>query len=150
MAHTAKTFDLFAPWSQPQQAFWERWRTAMEKGAPDLASAGPWELALEVWKAAIYSGLESQLTVAEIGKEWICTHDANNPEITLGTCQSLHFLEDWTRAQMQLWDGWFAALEGLAPGLPPAEAKQVTHRPHHQAHRHGTLAQATPTNGVAS
>lgn len=126
MARIEKTLDLFAPWAKPQQAFWERWRAAMAGGATLAApNAGPWSLAFEFWKAAIYGGLESQLTAAEIGKEWICANDANNPAITVGTCQALHFVEDWTRTQMQLWDGWFAALESLMPGAPPrAEVDQ--------------------------
>jgi hypothetical protein len=89
-----------------------------------------WNLPIEFWKAAIYEGLEVQLAAAEAWKAWVCASDANIPELTLGACQTLHFVEDWTRTQMQLWEGWFAALESLAPPSAdqPAEAGKPARR----------------------
>jgi hypothetical protein len=143
MEHSTQTFDLFAPWTQAQQTFWERWRATMANGAPPaIPTAGWWNLPIEFWKAAIYGGLEAQLATAEAWKAWVCANDANIPEITLGTCQTLHFIEDWTRAQMQLWEGWFAALESLAPetAKEPPEAAQQAGKPRRREHIHATAA----------
>jgi hypothetical protein len=125
MQRTTKMNDLFAPWAQAQQAF---------------------------WKAAIYESLEVQLTAAEAWKAWICANDANIPEPMAGACQMVHFFEDWTRSQIQLWDGWFAVLERVAPGLAarPAEAAQEDAKPrvHEHARRHDAPAHAQSRNGV--
>lgn len=132
MERSTKTVDLFAPWTQAQQTFWERWRAAMANGAkPGVPTVGMRELPIEFWKAAIYGGLEVQLAAAEAWRAWVCANDANIPELTLGACQTLHFVEHWTRAQMQLWEGWFAALESLASGTAnqPAEAAQQAGKP---------------------
>jgi len=137
MERSTTIVDLFAPWTQAQQTFWERWRAAMAAGAqPALPAAGRWNLPIEFWKAAIYGSLEVQLAAAEAGKAWICANDANIPELTLGACQTLHFVEDWTRAQMQLWEGWFAALESLTPGTTaqPAETTPRAGKPRAREH----------------
>ena len=115
--------NLLAPWTEAQRALWERWGAAVEHGESPVASlAALWALPLEFWKAAIFETLDMQLAAAETWKAWVCATDANIPEITLGACQTLHFAEDWARAQMQLWEGWFAALERLLPGAAPATA----------------------------
>ena len=97
---------------------------------------------LEFWKAAIYSGLEVQLASAEAWKAWVCANEATVPEITVGACQTLYFVEDWMRTQMQLWESWFAALESLAPGAAnqPAEAGQQAPKP--RTHQHPRPAAA--------
>jgi hypothetical protein len=153
MERMTKTADLFVPWIQAQQTFWERWRAAMANGAiPAVSTAGRWNLPTEFWKAAIYGSLEVQLAAAEAWKAWVCANDANIPEMTLGACQTLHFVEDWTRAQMRLWDGWFTALESLAPetATRPAETAQAAAKPrsHEHARPHATPAHAQPHNGV--
>jgi len=137
MERTITAVDLFAPWTRAQQTFWERWRAAMATGAtPASSTAGMGNLPVAFWKAAIYGGLEVQLAAAEAWQAWVCANDANIPEITLGTCQTLHFVEDWTRTQMQLWEGWFAALESLAPGTAkePGEAAQPAGKPRVREH----------------
>jgi hypothetical protein len=153
MERTTTTVDLFAPWKEVQQTFWERWRAAMTNGTPSAAGAvGWWNLPIEFWKAAIYGSLEVQLAAAEAWKAWVCANDANIPEITLGACQTLHFVEDWARTQMQLWEGWFAALESLAPGTAnqPVAAAHGAARPRRQdgARPHDRPTYTQPHNGV--
>jgi len=153
MERTQTTVDLFAPWTQAQQEFWERWCAAMANGVkPAAPTMGMWNLPVAFWKAAIYGSLEVQLAAAEVWKAWVCANDANIPEITLGACQTIHFVEDWTRTQMQLWDSWFAALERLAPetATRPAETVHEAARPRSPEHarRHGTPTHAQPHNGV--
>jgi hypothetical protein len=151
MERTTKTVDLFAPWVQAQQTFWERWRAAMANGArPAAGAVGMWNLPIEFWKAVIFESLEAQLAAAEAWKGWVCANDANIPEITLGACQTLHFVEDWTHTQMQLWEGWFAALESLAPGAAtqPAEAAQPAEKPRTREHARAVgqpASNGTPT-----
>ena len=153
MEQKTKIVEPFAPWSQAQQAFWERWRAAMTNGMPPaVPTAGLWSLPLEFWKAAIYESLEIQLAAAEAGNAWFCANDANIPELTLGACQTIHFVEDWTRSQMQLWDAWFAALESLAPGAAPQEAPArgaAKPRAHAGARRHDQPIHAQSHNGVS-
>jgi len=153
MERTITAVDLFAPWTRAQQTFWERWRAAMATGAtPASSTAGMGNLPVAFWKAAIYGGLEVQLAAAEAWQAWVCANDANIPELTLGACQTLHFVEDWTRAQMRVWDGWFAALERLAPepATRPAETAHEAAKPraHEHARRHDTPTQAQRHNGV--
>lgn len=153
MQRTTKMNDLFAPWAQAQQAFWEGWGAAMANGSiPAISTAGMGTTPFAFWKAAINESLEVQLTAAEAWKAWICANDANIPELTAGACQMLHFFEDWTRSQIQLWDGWFARLERVAPGLAarPAEAAQEDAKPrvHERARRHDVPAHAQSRNGV--
>lgn len=152
MEQKTKIVDLVAPWNQAQQAFWERWRAAMANGMPQaVPTAGLWNLPLEFLKAAIYESLEVQLAAAEAWKSWFCANDANIPELTLGACQTVHFAEDWTRSQMQLWDAWFAALESLAPGIVEAPA-QAAAKPRAQAgaRRHDRPVHAQSHNGVSA
>ena len=153
MERTTQTFDMFAPWKEAQQSFWERWRAAMVNGVqPAVPAVGLWNLPIELWKAAIYESLQAQLAAAQAWKAWVCANDANIPEITLGACQTLHFVEDWTRAQMQLWDGWFASLESLAPekATQPVESVPgaVKPRSHERARRQATPTHVQSHNGV--
>jgi hypothetical protein len=135
MECTKPIADLFAPWTQAQQSFWERLRAAGANGtAPADPTGGLWNLPLEFWKVAIYESLDIQLAAAEAWKAWVCATDANIPEITIGACQVAHFVEDWTRTQMQLWDSWFGALERLAPGPARQPAARRVEKP--RAHEH--------------
>ena len=152
MERTTKTVDLFAPWAQAQQTFWERWRTAIADGAwPAVPAVGMWNLPIEFWKAVIFESLEVQLTAAEAWKAWVCANDGNIPEMTLGACQTVHFVEDWTRTQMQLWEGWFAALESLSPGTAsqPAEAPARAEKPRTQEHARAIAVGQSASNGVS-
>ena len=147
MERTTATLDLFAPWARAQETFWERWRAALANGTPAPAAPfGIWGLDLEFWKVAIFEGLDLQLAMAETWKESMCASNVPIPEFQIGTCQAIHFFEDWTRSQMQLWQGWFAALESLAPqgGEPPAAPERPHGRraPRERAHAHAA-------NGVA-
>jgi len=145
--------DVFAPWTQAQQTFWERWRAVMANGAmPAHSAISLWNLPIEFWRAAIYGSLDVQLATAEAWKAWVCANDANIPEISLGACQTLHFVEDWTRTQMRLWEGWFAALESLAPPtatrLAESEHEAAKPRLHVRAWPHGMRTHEQPHNGV--
>jgi len=125
----------------------------MANGAtPEVPAIGMWKLPIEFWKAAIYGSLEVQLAWAEIWRAGVCANDANAPETRMGACQTLHFVEDWTRARMQLWEGWFAALESLAPesAAGEAEAAQAAAQPSARsgARRQKTPTHAQPRNGV--
>ena len=153
MERTPTITDVFAPWTMAQQTFWERWRDAMMNGAtPAHSPLNTWSSPIGLWRAAIYGSLDVQLVTAEAWKAWICNNDANIPEITLGTCQTLHFVEDWTRAQMQLWESWFAALESLASPTdtritePAPQAAKP--RLHARPRPHSTRAPAQPHNGI--
>ena len=154
MEGTTTIVDLFAPWRQAQLAFWEPRRAAMaNETKPAVPAMGAANLPVEFWKAAIYGGLEAQLVAAEMWKAWICANDANIPELTRGACQLIHFTEDWTRAQMGLWDAWFASLESLAPGMvgqPTAGHPAAKPRAHGHTRRHDTPAPAQPHNGVSA
>jgi hypothetical protein len=146
MECTTTAVDLFGPWAKAQQTFWERWRAALANGAtPAIPATGMGSLPIAFWKAAIYGSLESQLAAAEAWKAWVCANDANIPEITLGACQTLQFVEDWTHSQMRLWEAWFGALERPAPETAPGAAKPPAHE---HARRHGTPAHAQQHNGV--
>jgi len=144
MERTTTPTDPLASWTQAQQAFWDRWRTAL---AVDVE-----HLPIEFWKVAIFAGLDIQLAAAEAWRAWGCGSDAANPELAFGTCQALHSVEEWTRAQMQLWEGWFAALERLTPGAAqrPARATSETTKPRAHAHarRHEPPAPPHSHNGA--
>jgi hypothetical protein len=153
MEGTKTAVELFAPWTKAQETFWERWRAAMANDAmPEVPTIGMGKVPIEFWKAALYGSLEVQLATAEAWRAWVCANDANAPEMRMGACQTLHFVEDWTRAQMQLWEGWFAALESLMPQDTgrEAEAPQATAQPRAQQHarQHTTATHAQPHNGV--
>jgi len=153
MERTTSVVDVFAAWTKAQQTFWERWRVVLANGAtPTGSPISAWSLPIEFWKAAIYGSLDVQLATAEAWKAWVCANDANIPEITLGTCQTLHFVEDWTRTQMQLWEGWFAALESLAPEAATREAQPAERaakpRLHGRGRPDGMRTHVQPHNGV--
>lgn len=130
---SANTFvDLLGPWMKVQQVFWERWRAAAADGiAPANPASETWDVAVEGWRTAIYNGLEVQLAWTELWKDWLCANDANIPEVTLGACQTLGLVEGLTRAEMQLWDGWFKALKGIAlgPANTPAHTAEQAAKP---------------------
>lgn len=143
--------EAFAPWAKAQNDFWERWRAAMAGDTPPmLPHFALWNLPIELWRVAIYEGLDAQLALAETWKAWTCANDANIPELTQGANQAAHFAEDWTRTQMQLWDSWFAALEGAAAlfGMPPPEQKHRASRARSHERRHAPVPHAPASNGV--
>lgn len=145
--------DVFTPWAKAQHEFWERWRATLAGDSPsNLPAFGLWNLPIELWRVAIYEGLDVQLAMAEAWTAWACANDAHIPELTLGASQTLHFVEDWTRAQMRLWDSWFAALEGATslPGAPPAPVRQRSVRLRRHEHQPAQPAQPPPTSGVAA
>lgn len=143
--------ELLTPWTQTQQELWERWRSAMSEGAsaaiPGIAIE---HLPLSFWKAAIFSGLEMQLTTMEIWKSWFCATDANVPELSAGACQTLSFAEGWTRTQMQLWQSWFAAMESLMPSVAIAPARAAHREPRAASHRHSTAGGDKGHNGTTA
>jgi len=144
---------VFAPWTKAQQTFWERWRAAMANGATQAGSPlSAWSLPIEFWRAAIYGSLDIQLATVEACKAWVCANDANIPEITGGACEVAHFVEDWTHSQIRVWEGWFAALESLAPLVASRETRPADPaakpRLHLRARPHGAHTHEQPHNGV--
>lgn len=115
MERNTTTVDLLAPWMKTLEAFSEPLSTAMATGTtPPTPTMNMWNTAIESWKTAIYGSLEAQLAWAQMCKDWTCC-TTNIPEAKLGACCALHFLEDWTRAQMRIWDIWSATMEGHTP-----------------------------------
>ena len=111
MERSTTTVDLLAPWTKTLEAVSEPLTTLATGTTPAVPAINMWHTAIESWKTAIYGYLEFQFAAAQLCKDMICC-TPNTPDTKLGACATLHFMEDWTRAQMRLWDNWSATMEG--------------------------------------
>lgn len=111
MERTNTFEEMTKPWMKVQQDMMEQWRTTMASVTP-YPFIGPMSWLVEFWKTAIYEGLTMQNMLANTWKDWVCATDANIPEISQGAEQSLNFYQGVIRSQMQVWEDWFALLQG--------------------------------------
>lgn len=110
-----QTQDLIRQWSDAQQKVWETWQQAMG-GAPRNPGEEAWQRAVSLWQESINNTLDAQSRWLDTWIDSVEKTEGTPEEVRKQLRQGRDMMQQWSRAQRELMDSWFAGLASATPG----------------------------------
>lgn len=114
MAKQDEIGGLIESWMQGQQQIWNDWMGAVGKSVGTGDASQTWQLGLERWRASMDSTLDAQASAMKSWMEQAGKGAGDSPDARKWAVEGEKMVEQWTSAQRQLWEQWFAMMGKLA------------------------------------